>query len=73
MDKEGENLRMIFDLRHEPLERADDQEEEDPLAEEDVREDHQVRQEADHRVDHQEETITIETGTISKEIMKAAI
>ena len=72
MGKEGENLRMIFDLRHEPLERADDQEEEDPLVEADVREDHQARQEADHREDHPEEITTTGTGTISKETTKAA-
>ena len=63
---------MIFDLWHEPSERADDQGEEDLLVEADAWEDHQARQEADHREDHPEET-TIETGTISKETMKAAI
>ena len=71
MGKEGENLQMIFDLRHESLERADDQEEEDPLGEEDAQEDHQARQEADHWEDHPEEITTIGTGTISKETMKA--
>ena len=69
--KEGENLRMIFDLRHEPSERADAREEEDPLAEADAREDHQARQEMDHREDHPEEITTIGTGTILKETMKA--
>ena len=71
-DKEEENLRMIFDLRHEPSERADDRGEKDPLVEADAQEDHQARQEVDHREDHLKET-TIETGTISKETMKAAI
>ena len=71
MGKEGEKPRTIFDLQHEPSERVDDpEEEEDPLTEEDAREDHQDRQEADHPADHLEE-ITTETGTISKEIMKA--
>ena len=69
--KEGENLRMIFDLWHEPSERADDQEEEDPLVEADAQEDHQAHQEADHWEDHLEEITTTETGMISREIMKA--
>ena len=61
---------MIFNLRHEPSEQADDQEEEDPLAEADTWEDHQAHQEADHREGHPEETTT-ETGMISRETMKA--
>ena len=70
MDKEGEIPQMIFDLRHEPLERADawEEEEEDPLVEED--EDHQEDHQMDHQEDHWEET-TIETGMISKETRKA--
>ena len=70
MGKEGENLRMTFDLQHEPSEQADDQEEEAPLEEADAREDHQVHQEVDHQEDHPEET-TIEIGMISKETMRA--
>ena len=71
MDKEGEIPQMTSDLRHELLEWADVQEEEvDHLMEEDAREVHQVHQE-DRRVGHQEETTTIETGMISKEMMKA--
>ena len=70
MGKEGENLRMIFDLQHELSERADDQGEEVLLEEADAREDHQAHQEVDHQEDHPEET-TIEIGTISREITKA--
>ena len=72
MDKEEESPQMIFDPWHELLEWVDMWKvEEDPLAEEDVRGDHQAHQEADHRVGHPEGTTTTETGTISKETMKA--
>ena len=71
MDKAGETPPMISDLQHKPSGQADAREEVDPLVEEGAQEDHQAHQE-DHRVDHQEETTTIETGTISKEITKAA-
>ena len=72
MDKEGESPQTIFNLWHEFLEWVDVREvEEDPLAEEDVRGEHQACQEADHQVGHPEETTTTETGTISRETMKA--
>ena len=73
MNKEGEIPQMTSDPQHEPSGQADAQEEEvDPLVEEDAQGDHQAHQE-DCRVDHREETTTIETGTISKETMKAII
>ena len=71
-DKEEESLQMISDLLHEPSERVDAREEEaDPLGEEDARVDHQTHQKG-HPVACREEITITETGTISKEMMKAA-
>ena len=73
MDKEGEIPQMISDLQHEPSEWADAREAEvNPQVEEGDPEDHQAHQE-DHWVDHREETTTIGTGTILKEMTKATI